>query len=455
MPQRRRKIHKTSPQIQPEAPVGTVTIERLAYGSNGIGYLDGQAVFIPRTAPGDVVDIRLVDQRRHYAFGEVIALQHASPWRVQAPCPLYNRCGGCHLQHLDYAHQLTVKTAQVRECFQRLGKLPEVPIAPILGSPLPVAYRNKLLYHYDSNRGTLGLIDRHGQQLLDVPQCLLSDPRADAIMAQIRAVAATEPALRQVLHQVQVQVGQRTAEALVTVIVRGDLAIRIQQRLWERLQGLATGLWLHVKTRETAAVFAGTTTPIAGARVIHECVGTHRFRIEPQAFFQVNTVQMERLYGLVWEAAALQGTEVVLDLYSGGGTIALMLAQHCAQVYAVECNRQATLLAMRQATELGVHNCHFRTGKVERILYRYLAQGLRPDLAVLDPPRAGCHPEALQALAMLRVPRLIYVSCNPPTLARDVHRLHELGYQALGVQPLDMFPQTYHIECVATLIRAV
>jgi 23S rRNA (uracil1939-C5)-methyltransferase len=235
--------------------------------------------------------------------------------------------------------------------------------------------------------------------------------------------------------------------------VHTPLSASLQHLLWETVRSQATGLWLHVKTRDTPAVFSGTTTAIAGAEVIHERVGTHWFRIEPQAFFQVNTVQMERLYGLVGDAAALQGTEVVLDLYSGGGTIALLLAPSCAQVYAVEMNRQATLLAMRQATALGVHNCEFRTGKVERILYRYLAQGLQPDLAVLDPPRAGCDMAALQALAALRLPRLIYVSCSPPTLARDLQRLSELGYQTTGVQPIDMFPQTYHIECVATLRR--
>jgi 23S rRNA (uracil1939-C5)-methyltransferase len=436
-------------------PRGTLTIERLAYGGAGVGYLDGLAVFVPRTAPGDVVEVQLVDRRRQHAFGAVVTVQHASPWRVAAPCPLYDQCGGCHLQHLDYAQQLAVKTAQVHDCLQRIGKLPEVPLAPILGSPLPFAYRNKVLYHYDKHSGALGLIDRSGSQILDVPRCLISDPHADAVLAQIRALAAAQPALRQALHQVQVQVGQRTAQVLVTVIVREQLTAAVQGLLWEALQGLATGLWLHVKTQDTPAVFAGSTTALAGAEVIHECVGSQRFRIEPQAFLQVNTVQMERLYGLIGEAAALRGEEVVLDLYSGGGTIALTLAPHCAQVHAVEVERQATLLAIRQAAELGITNCSFRTGKVERILYRYLAQGLRPDLAVLDPPRAGCHPEALPALAKLRVPRLIYVSCSPPTLARDLRRLQELGYRTTAVQPLDMFPQTYHVECVATLSHAV
>jgi 23S rRNA (uracil1939-C5)-methyltransferase len=341
----------------------------------------------------------------------------------------------------------------VQECLQRIGKLTDIVVAPTLGSPLPFAYRNKVIYHYDRQGGALGLIGRQDQHIVDVPRCLISDPRADTIMAQIRTLTATQPALRHALHQVQVQVGQRTAEVLVTVIVHAPLPGSLQHLLWETIRGHATGLWLHVKTQDTPAVFSGTTTAIAGAEVIHERVGTHWFRLEPQAFFQVNTVQMERLYRLVWEAAALHGTEVVLDLYSGGGTIALLLAPFCTQVYAVEVNRQATLLAMRQATALGVHNCQFRTGKVERILYRYLAQGLRPDLAILDPPRAGCDRAALQALAALRLPRLIYVSCSPPTLARDLQWLSELGYQTTAVQPLDMFPQTYHIECVATLRR--
>jgi 23S rRNA (uracil1939-C5)-methyltransferase len=454
MPQRGRKIHKSASQIQPQVPGGTITIERLSYGGDGVGYLDGLTVFVARTAPQDVLDVRLVEQRRQHASGEISALRQASPWRIQPPCPLYDQCGGCHLQHLGYSYQLAAKTAQIRDCLRRIGKLPDVPVASTLESPLPFGYRNKILYHYDSQSGALGLVYRAGGQILDVPRCLLSDPRADAIMAQLRALAATEPALRAVLHQVQVQVGQRTAEVLVTVIVRAGLAPRLQQRLWENLAGLATGLWLHVKTQDTPAVFAGTTTCIAGNQVIYERVGSQRFRIEPQAFFQVNTVQMERLYGLIREAAALQGHEVILDLYSGGGTIALWLAPHCAEVYAVEVNRQATLLALRQAEELGISNCHFRTGKVERILYRYLAQGLQPDLAILDPPRAGCQPEALQALARLRIPRIIYVSCSPPTLARDLARLQALGYQTSAVQPLDMFPQTYHIECVATLHRS-
>jgi len=453
MARHRRKIHKTPAQIQPEPAGGTLTIERLAHGGYGVGHLDGLTVFVPRTAPGDVVDVRLTASRRRYAFGEVLALHQVSPRRVPAPCPLYEGCGGCHLQHLEYIQQLEHKTAQVRESLERIAQLPDIPVAPTLDSPQPFAYRNKVLYHYDAASGALGLVGRQATRILDVPQCLINDPRADAVIARLRTLVAAQPALQRAVHQVQVQLGQRTGEVLVTVVVWVTLSAPLQRQLWDGLRDLATGLYLHVKARQTPEVFDGTTTHIAGAQVIHERVGAWRFRIEPQAFLQVNTVQMERLYALVLEAAALRGDEVVFDLYSGGGTIALTLAPHCATVHAVEVNRQATLLAMQQAAALGVSNCQFRTGKVERLVQRYLAAGIRADCAVLDPPRAGCRPEALRALAAMRVPHLVYVSCSPPTLARDLRLLHDLGYHTLGVQPVDMFPQTYHIECVARLSR--
>ncbi len=453
MAKRRRKQHKTPEPMPLQNTQGVITIERLAHGGQGVGYLDGLAVFVPRTAPGDVAEVRLTEQRRRYAFGELVTLQQPSPWRVPPPCPLYGQCGGCHLQHLGYTHQLDVKTAQVRDSLTRIGKLPDVSVAPAWGSPNAFAYRNKVLYHYDRHSRALGLVERHGMRILDIPQCRISDPRADRVMERIRTLAAAQPALQQHLRQVQVQVGQRTAETLVTVIVAAALSDAVQQQLWAALQDLATGLWMHVKTDETPAVFHGASTLVAGAEAIHERLGPYRFRIEPQAFVQVNTAQMERLYALVREIAALRGQETVLDLYSGGGVIALLLAPHCAKVYAVEINRQASLVAMQQACRLGVENCEFRTGKVERILFRYFAQGLRADLAILDPPRAGCRPDALRALAMMRVPRVIYISCSPPTLARDLRLLHDLGYRTTEVQPLDMFPQTYHIECVATLIR--
>lgn len=455
MSRRKRKITKTADVVQSALPQGTLTIARLAHGGKGVGTLQGMTVFVPRTLPGDVVDIRITEQKKRYAFGEVLAVRQPSPWRVAPPCALYEHCGGCHVQQQRYVDQLVSKTTQVREVLERIARLPDVPVLPAWGSPLPFAYRNKVLYHYDSNSGALGLVAREHDRILDVPHCLISDPKADMVMARIRALAARQSALRRSLHQVQVQVGQRTGEVLVTVIVREALAVPGQQLLWEHLQDIATGLFVHHKERDTPAVFAGETTLLAGAGVIHERVGMQHFQIEPQAFFQVNTVQMERLYAHIQTMAALGRDDVVLDLYSGGGTIALTLAPQCREVYAVDSNRQAMLLAQHQANALGIHNCQFRTGKVERILYRYLAQGLRAQVAVLDPPRAGCQPETFEALALMKVPKLLYVSCSPPTLARDLRLLHDLGYQTLQVQPLDMFPQTYHIECVATLTRTM
>lgn len=454
MPRRRRQS-RPQPGVPPFEPFETtLEITRLAHGGQGVGHLDGLAVFVPRTLPGDVVDVRLTERRKRHAFAELLALREASPLRVTAPCPLYDRCGGCHLQHLGYEDQLADKTQQVRDCLTRIGRLPDVPVLPALGSPQPFGYRNKALYHFDAASNALGLIERGKSAVLDVPHCLIGDARIDAVMARLRGLAAQEPSLPRVLHQVQVQVGQRTGEVLVTVIVRGEVPERVQRQLWESLRDLATGLLMHRKTTTTPSVFHGVTSHLAGSAVIHERIGDLRFDIEPEAFFQVNSAQTERLYGLVRAAAQLQPDDVALDLYSGGGSITLTLAPYCAAVHAVEINRQATLLAARQAAALGIANCEFRTGKVERILYRYLAQGIRPQVAVLDPPRAGCRPQALEALAKMRVPRLVYVSCSPPTLARDLRLLADLGYRAESVQPLDMFPQTYHVECLATLSRA-
>ena len=452
MPRRRPYQPADAPPFEPIE--STLEITRLAHGGQGVGHLDGLAVFVPRTLPGDVVDVRLTERRKRHAVAEMLHLRQASPLRVTAPCPLYERCGGCHLQHLGYDDQVANKTQQVRDCLTRIGKLPEAPVLPTLASPQPFAYRNKALYHYDAASNALGLIERGQSAVLDVPQCRIGDARMDAVMARVRGLAEQEPALRRVLHQVQVQVGQRTGEVLVTVIVRGEMPVRVQNQLWESLRDLATGLLMHRKETTTPAVFDGATTHLAGSAVIHERIGGLRFQIEPQAFFQVNSAQTERLYGLVRDAARLQPDHVVLDLYSGCGAIALTLAPHCAVVHAVEINRQATLVAVRQAAALGIANCEFRTGKVERILYRYLAQGLRAHVAVLDPPRAGCRPQALEAVARMRVPRLLYVSCSPPTLARDLRLLADLGYRVENVQPLDMFPQTYHVECLAVLSRA-
>lgn len=462
MPRRRQSSRRKADRL-PVAPTEStpdqvrgrlLEITRLAHGGQGIGHLDGLTVFVPRALPGDVVDVRLSEQRKRHAVAEMLHLRQASPLRVTPPCPLYQRCGGCHLQHLGYDDQLANKTQQVRDCLTRIGKLPEAPVLPTLASPRPFGYRNKALYHYDAARNALGLIELGKSAVLDVPQCRIGDARIDAVMARVRGLAKQEAALRRALHQVQVQVGQRTGEILVTVIVRGEVPMRVQNRLWESLRDLATGLLMHRKAATTPVVFDGATTHLAGSAVIHERIGDLRFQIEPQAFFQVNSAQTEQLYGLVRDAARLQPDDVVLDLYSGSGSIALTLAPHCAAVHAVEINRQATLVAVRQAATFGITNCEFRTGKVERILYRYLARGIRAHVAVLDPPRAGCRPQALEALAKMRVPRLVYVSCSPPTLARDLRLLADLDYCVENVQPLDMFPQTYHVECLAVLSRA-
>ena len=284
MPRRRQRPRPPADALPCEPLEGTLEITRLAHGGQGVGHLDGLIVFVPRTLPGDVVDVRLTERRKRHAFAELLALRQPSPQRVAPPCRLYDRCGGCHLQHLGYDGQLANKTQQVRDCLTRIGKLPDVPVLPALASPYPLRYRNKALYHYDADRNALGLIERGKSAVLDVPQCLIGDGRIDDVMARVRGLAGQEPALRRVLHQVQVQVGQRTGETLVTVIVRHDIPARVQHQLWESLRDLATGLLVHCKATTTPAVFDGVTTRLAGNAALHERIGDLRFEIEPEPF---------------------------------------------------------------------------------------------------------------------------------------------------------------------------
>ena len=202
MPRRRQRPRQPADALPCDPLEGTLEITRLAHGGQGVGHLDGLAVFVPRTLPGDVVDVRLTERRKRHAFAELLALRQPSPQRVEPPCRLYDRCGGCHLQHLGYDDQLANKTQQVRDCLTRIGKLPDVPVLPALPSPQPFGYRNKALYHYDADRNALGLIERGQSAVLDVPQCLIGDGRIDAVMARVRGLAGQEPALRRVLHQV-------------------------------------------------------------------------------------------------------------------------------------------------------------------------------------------------------------------------------------------------------------
>lgn len=447
----------------------SLTIDDLAFGGVGVGRADGYVVFVPGGIPGDRLRVRLVQARARYGRGVIETVEIPSPQRVEAPCLYFGRCGGCRLQHVDYAAQLAFKAKQVADAMERLGGLSAFELRPIIGAPAIFGYRNKMEFTITRPAGgkggpTVGLheADRY-DSVLDVDRCLLQSDRMNALLDEARRFFAerTLTAYEQetgegLLRYLMIREGRRTGE-LMTNVVTSAPAVSELAPLVERLAAREAGtasVVMNVNPKK-ASVAVGVEEHLLGGRDhIREAVGGLTFQVSANSFFQTNTVQAERLFQLVLDSSDLTGGETVLDLYSGTGAISLLLARRCRWVYGIEVAPAAVDDAGRNAQANGIANCTFLAGEVRFVLPSLIAQRVTAEVVVADPPRAGFHPKALHALMTLGARRIIYVSCNPTTLARDLGELVRGGYRLEWVQPLDMFPHTPHIEAVARLERA-
>jgi 23S rRNA (uracil1939-C5)-methyltransferase len=447
----------------------SLSVDDLAFGGEGVGRVDGYVIFVRGGIPGDRLTVRLTEARARYGRGVIEALETASPDRVDAPCPYFGRCGGCRLQHVAYPAQLAFKEKQVRDCLERLGGLPPFELRPILPAPEVFGYRNKMEFTVAPSLAgpALGLhaADRY-DVVIDIDRCLLQSDVMNTLLAETRAVARARSLSvyeatadgegRGLLRFVTLREGRRTGEAMVNLVAAApdvETLTPVAQHLRARVPSTASVV-LNVNARKASVAVGTEEHLLLGRDTITERLGEVEFQISANSFFQTNTVQAERLFAVVEAACALTGTETVLDLYSGTGAISLLLARQSRHVYGIELAAAAVADAARNARANGIENCTFLAGEVRHVLPELLRQGVRAEVAVADPPRAGFHPKALSALATLAPARLVYVSCNPATLARDVGDLVRQGYALEWVQPVDMFPQTPHIEAVARLRRA-
>ena len=439
-----------------------LTIDDLAFGGEGVGRADGYVVFVRGGVPGDRARVKIVEARSRFGRAMIESVEAPSPDRVEAPCPYFGRCGGCRLQHLSYAAQLAFKTKQVRDCLERIGGLGAFELRPILAAPDPYGYRNKMEFTVAPGPA-IGLhqADRY-DVVLDIERCLLQSETMNALLdelrreTRVRALSVYDQASGEgLLRFVALREGRRTGEAMVNLVTTtpdmealGPLA----ERLRARVPGTAS-VMLNVNAKKASVAVGTEEHVLLGRDHIREALGGLTFQVSANSFFQTNTAQAERLFGFVEAACELGGAETVLDLYSGTGAISLLLARRCRWVYGVEVAAAAVVDAVRNARANGIENCTFRAGEVRHVLPDLMRDGVRAEVVVADPPRAGFHPKALAALAALAPPRLVYVSCNPATLARDLGDLVRQGYRLEWVQPVDMFPQTPHIEAVARLRR--
>lgn len=443
-----------------------VTIDDLAFGGEGVGRVDGYVVFVPGAVPGDRLRVRLEQARARFGRGVIDAVEEPSPHRVAAPCPYFGRCGGCRLQHVAYEAQLAFKTKQVVDCLTRLGGLGAVEVRPMLGAAETLGYRNKMEFTVAPGADAGLIVGLHQAErydrVLDVERCLLQSEAMNAALTETRGffqasalTAYDQDSGEGLLRFLMLREGRRTGELMVNVVTSAPavsemdgLAARLRARVPQ-----TASVVMNVNPKK-ASVAVGVEEHLLGGRDhIRESLDGLTFQVSPGSFFQTNTAQAERLFERVLAAADLGGTETVIDLYSGTGAISLLLARRSRWVYGIEVAAAAVADATRNAELNGIANCTFVAGEVRFALPALMAKGVSAEVVVADPPRAGFHPRALQALGRLAPARIVYVSCNPATLARDVAELLRAGYRLEWVQPVDMFPHTPHIEAVARLTR--
>jgi 23S rRNA (uracil1939-C5)-methyltransferase len=441
-----------------------LTIDSLAYGGNGVARLDGFVVFVRRGLPGDTVRARVTKVQRRHAEALATEVVTPGPQRVDAPCTHYPACGGCRFQDLAYDAQLDAKARWVADSLQRLAGLDDPPLEPILGAVSQFGYRNKMEFSFTQGPDgpALGL-HKAGRwdEVLQIDHCWLQSETGNAIRNRItewareeKLVAYDQETQEGYLRHLVVREGRNTGQALVQLVTaRGERFDR--ERLIEVLNELPAVRSIHWSVNRGVAEVTNLPTELLwGEDAIEEEIGGLRFRVRPNAFLQTNTEMAERLYAIAREFAQLQGGETVYDLYCGIGTIGLSLAANALTVWGIEISEESVACAIENQELNAIGNVAFFAGNVGEVLRELRDRAGDPDVVVVDPPRAGLAGKALRRLGELAAPRVVYVSCNPTTLAGDLKRLSDdYGYRLVRARPVDMFPHTPHVECVALLER--
>jgi 23S rRNA (uracil1939-C5)-methyltransferase len=439
-------------------------VDSLAYGGAGVARLNGFVVFVRRGLPGDTVRAEVTKVKRSHAEAQALEVVEPGAPRVEAPCQHYPACGGCRFQDLAYEAQLAAKAGQVRDALTRIGGLPDVELEEPIGAESVFGYRNKLEYSFSSTPVGIGLgFHKAGRwdELIDVDRCWLTTDLGNEIRNAVRdwarerqLQAYDQEAQQGYLRHLVVREGRNTGEALVTLVTApGEL--RWDDELVQALRRFPEVKAIHWAVNDRPAEVTNLPTKILWGRpwIEEEILGL-RYRVRPNAFLQTNTAMCERLYELARDYAGLTGEETVYDLYCGIGTIGLTLAADALTVWGVEASEESVACALENAELNGIPNSAFFAGDVASSVEELRERAGPPDVVVVDPPRAGLTGKTVRRIGELAAPRLVYVSCNPTTLAGNAKELvRDWGYRLERVRPVDMFPHTPHIENVALFSR--
>ena len=438
-------------------------ITGFTHEGNGVGKVSGYTLFVPEALPGERIKARVVKTGKQYGFAKILEIIKSSEHRKKPACPIYNQCGGCSLQHMSYEQQLQQKTILVEDNLRRIGKIEHAVIHPTLGMKDPWRYRNKAQVPIGEEEGGLigGFYAARSHQIINMESCLIQHEKNDELIEMVKKIASSlgihayhEETGKGLLRHVVVKYGFKTGELMVVLVINGNKLLKKEElvnQLVKKVDGLKS-IVVNINRKKTNVIFGEETRVLWGEPYIYDYIGDVKFAISARSFFQVNPVQTEVLYNKALEYAGLSGNETVIDAYCGIGTISLFLAQKARKVYGVEIVPEAIADAKRNARLNAMENVEFAVGEAEKVIPWWYTQGIRADVVVVDPPRKGCDQQLLDTLIKMRPQRIVYVSCNPSTLARDLRILEDGGYITKEVQPVDMFPHTSHVEVVSQIV---
>ena len=442
-----------------------VDIVDIGQGGVGIGKYEGFTVFVEGGLIQDKVKVRINKSKKNYAVGDIVKIIEKSPFRVERICSDdLKDCGGCQIQELDYNKQLELKTNEVKQVISRIGKLENVEIHETIGMKNPCRYRNKAQFPIQNINGetAIGFYKKKSHNVIPTDMCVIQHDINDKIIKIIKTYIQAynvslynETTHTGVLRHLVTKVGFTTNEVMVVLVANGTNLPHLNELasvLKENIPGFKT-LVLNINKAKTNVILGKENKVIYGNGKINDYIGDLVFEISPLSFFQVNPIQTEVLYNKALEYAELKENDTVFDIYCGIGTISLFLAQKATKVYGIEIVEDAIKDAKINAKLNKLDNVEFYVGKAEEVVPKMYSEGKTADVVVVDPPRKGCDEKVLDTIVSMKPDRVVYVSCNPSTLARDLAYLNERGYKCVEIQPVDMFPHTMHVEAVAKLRR--
>ncbi|MBG9449579.1 RNA methyltransferase [Cytobacillus firmus] len=441
-----------------------LTIKRLGINGEGVGYFKRQVVFVPGALPGEEIVAEATKVNPKFSEAKIKKIRKKSEFRVQPPCPVYYECGGCQLQHLRYDQQLKEKRDIIIQALERHTKLnPEkLDIKETIGMEDPWSYRNKSQFQVGQKDGKVlaGLYGMNSHRLINIEHCAVQHPQTTKatetvkrILQDLRIPIYNERNRKGIVRTIVARVGIQTGE-LQIVLITAQKELPKKEIIIEKIKSElpeVKSIIQNVNGEKTSIIFGQETTKLDGSDFIQETLGDLQFELSARTFFQLNPEQTVKLYNEVKRAAALTGKEKVADAYCGVGTIGLWVAEQAAEIRGMDIIRESIEDAKKNAARHGIKHAQYVVGKAEEWLPKWTKEGWKPDVIIVDPPRTGLDQQLLKTILKVQPKKVVYVSCNPSTLAKDISVLSS-KYKVNGIQPVDMFPQTAHVECVSQLI---